>query len=102
MSRPAIKPATYVIIDLVLVALTVLTVALSFLPERSTEHLAGGLVIALVKAALVVLFFMHALYSRGNTRAVIVITIFWLVVVMFCLTFSDYASRDLIPSLQGH
>jgi caa(3)-type oxidase subunit IV len=102
MSRPALKPLTYVLIDLVLVALTILTVGLSFVPEKGVEHLVGGLVIALVKASFVVLFFMHAIYSRAHTRAVIIVTIFWLVVVMFALTFSDYTSRGLIPNLPGH
>jgi hypothetical protein len=45
---------------------------------------------------------MHALRSRAQTKAVIVITIFWFVVVMLVLTFSDYTTRDLIPNMQGH
>jgi cytochrome c oxidase subunit IV len=102
MSERAISPITYVVIDLILVVLTILTVALSFAPETGLGHLAGGLAIAIVKAALVVLFFMHALRSRAQTRAVIVVTIFWLAIVMFILTFSDYATRGQIPNLPGH
>ncbi len=60
------SPATYVVIDLVLVVLTVFTVGLSFIEEPALGHLLGGLVIGVVKAALVVLFFMHALRSRGK------------------------------------
>lgn len=102
MSDRIFSPLTYLIIDLVLVVLTILTVALSFVEEPGAGHLVGGLAIAIVKASLVVLFFMHALRSPGQTRAVIAVTIFWLAVVFFVLTFSDYVSRGLIPNLPGH
>ena len=93
---------TYVVIDLVLIVLTVITVALSFIEEPAIGHLLGGLVIGVIKAALVILFFMHALRSRAQTKAVILVTIFWFAVVMLVLTFSDYATRDIIPNMQGH
>lgn len=66
MTERSLSPMTYVVIDLVLVALTILTVALSFIEEPAIGHLLGGLVIAVIKAALVILFFMHALRSRTN------------------------------------
>jgi caa(3)-type oxidase subunit IV len=87
---------------LILVLLTVLIILLSFVPEAGAGHLAGSPVLAIAKAALVVLFFRHVLRSRAQTRAVIAVTIFWLVVVMLSLTFSDYATRGLIPNLPGH
>jgi caa(3)-type oxidase subunit IV len=54
-----------------------------------------------IGAVLVVLFFMHALHSAAQTRAVILVTVFWLVVVFLGLTFSDYFTRGLI-NLPGH
>ncbi len=102
MSERAFSPVTYVVVNLILVFLTILTVALSFVHESGLWHIAGGLVIAIFKASLVVLFFMHALRSRAQTRAVIAVVLFWLVVVMLVLTFSDYATRGLIPNLLGH
>ncbi len=45
---------------------------------------------------------MHALRSRAQTKAVILVTVFWFAVVMLVLTFSDYATRDIIPNMQGH
>jgi hypothetical protein len=45
---------------------------------------------------------MHALHSPAQTRAVIVVTVFWLVAVLLALTFSDYFTRGLIPNLLGH
>ena len=53
-------------------------------------------------AGLVVLFFMHVIHSSVATRAVIVVTVFWLVGVLLALTFSDYASRDAVPLAPGH
>jgi caa(3)-type oxidase subunit IV len=62
----------------------------------------AGQAIAVVKASLVVLFFMHAIHSPAQTRAVIAVTLFWLVAVFFILTLSDFTNRGLIPSVPGH
>jgi cytochrome c oxidase subunit 4 len=51
-----------------------------------------GIAISVCKAALVVLYFMHARYSRWLTWVVIVSAIFW-VGILFVLTMSDYLSR---------
>lgn len=93
---------TYVIVLAVLVALTVLTVGVSFIPLASVWHVVSGLTIAVFKGTLVVLFFMHAIESPRVTWVVIVITIFWLVVVLIVLTMSDYFTRGLIPVMPGH
>jgi cytochrome c oxidase subunit IV len=102
MSSRALSPITYIIIDAILVLFTILTVALSFVPGSAAAHMAYGLVIAVLKASLVVLFFMHVLQSPAQTRAVIVITVFWLVAVLGVLTFSDYLTRGILPNLPGH
>lgn len=102
MTERTLSPVTYVLIDAVLVLLTILTVALSFVHGPGTTHLVSGLVIGLLKASLVVLFFMHAIHSPAQTRAVIAVTVFWLVVVLMALTFSDYLTRGWIPSMPGH
>jgi caa(3)-type oxidase subunit IV len=102
MTERPLSPITYIIIDAVLVLFTILTVALSFVHSTGLTHLVSGLAIGLVKASLVVLFFMHAIHSPAQTRAVIAITIFWLVVVLLVLTFSDYFTRGMIPFMPGH
>lgn len=102
MAQRIISVPTYVTVLVVLVLLTVLTVAVSFFHVEGLWHIVIGLSIATVKASLVVLFFMHALHSPQATRAVIAITIFWLVAVFFALTFSDYFTRGLLPYLPGH
>src|SRR2546429_9470699 len=67
----AITPSSYVTVCVVLVALTVVTVSVSFVPLTEGWHAFFGLLIGLVKATLVVLFFMHALHSSPVTRIVI-------------------------------
>ena len=101
MSQRTIPPRTYVVVCALLVLLTVLTVAVSFLRLSTAWHFAFGLAIAACKAALVVLFFMHALVSDRLTWAVIAVVGFW-VVVLFVLTFADYLSRGLVPFMPGH
>jgi cytochrome c oxidase subunit 4 len=51
-----------------------------------------ALAIAVFKASLVVLFFMHAKYSPKLTRVVIFGGVFWLAILLL-ITFSDFASR---------
>jgi cytochrome c oxidase subunit 4 len=102
MSERLLTPRTYLIVLAVLLALTVLTVGLSFVPSSAMMRLVAGQSIAVVKASLVVLFFMHALRSSAQTRAVIVVTIVWFVVVLSSLMLSDYLTRGMIPNLPGH
>ncbi len=101
-SERLLSPVAYIVVLVILMALTVLTVGMSFLPSSGAMRLVAGQSIALVKASLVVLFFMHALRSSAQTRAVIVVTVFWLVVVLMALTMSDYLTRGAIPNLPGH
>jgi cytochrome c oxidase subunit 4 len=51
-----------------------------------------ALTIAVFKASLVVLYFMHAKYSPKRTQLVIVASVFWLAIMLF-MTMSDYATR---------
>jgi cytochrome c oxidase subunit 4 len=94
-------PSTYLTVLAVLLLLTVLTVAVSFVPLQGFWHIVCGLVIALVKASLVVLFFMHAIDSPRATRVVIAAAVAW-TLVLFSLTLCDYFTRSLVPFTPGH
>lgn len=94
-------PRTYFIVCASLILLTLLTVSISFLPLSGIWHMALGLLIALCKATLVVLFFMHALESPRVTWMVIIVACFWLL-VLFALTLNDYFTRGMIPFTPGH
>ena len=52
----------------------------------------AALAIAIFKATLVVLFFMHVKYSTRLTWAVVLGSVFWLGILL-ALTISDYLTR---------
>jgi cytochrome c oxidase subunit 4 len=92
---------TYLIVCAILIVLTLLTLSVSFLPLSTSWHVALGLAIGLCKATLIVLFFMHALVSSRLTTVVISVSVFWLLILV-CLTLTDYMSRNLVPFMPGH
>lgn len=102
MSERSLSPVSYVVVLVALVLLTILTVGISFADVSGIWHIVFGLSIGLCKAALVVLFFMHALFSPRATWAVMAVSGFWLIVVLMTLTFSDYFTRGEIPFTPGH
>lgn len=101
MAERTISARTYILVCVALILLTFLTVGISFLHLEGKWHFILGLTIAVVKASLVVLFFMHALISSRLTWIVIVVTGFW-VCILFGLTFTDFASRGMVPFMPGH
>jgi cytochrome c oxidase subunit 4 len=56
-----------------------------------------ALTIAVIKATLVVLIFMHARWSSRLTQVIIVSGIFWLI-IMLTFTLSDYLTRSNWPT----
>ena len=90
-----VSPKVYITIFLTLMVCTGLTVAAA---EIDLNHIFPGLniivalTIAVFKASLVVLFFMHGKYSPGRTQLVIIASVFWLAIMLF-MTMSDYATR---------
>jgi cytochrome c oxidase subunit 4 len=86
-----VSPGMYLTIILTLLALTGITVSAAFV-DLGRFNIVVALLIATVKATLVVLIFMHAKYAPERTKLVIVAGIFWLALLLF-MTLSDYASR---------
>jgi cytochrome c oxidase subunit 4 len=101
MPEPLISPRTYLIVLLLLLALTILTVGVSFAPLSGAWHVRCGLFIGAIKATLVLLFFMHVLHSPAVTRAVIAASLTGLCILLV-LTYTDYFSRGLLPGMPGH
>jgi cytochrome c oxidase subunit IV len=85
---------TYWLTFLALIALTFLTLGLSFLRLGTWWHLVAGLGIGAVKATLVALFFMHLFHSPGRAWLAAALGVFWLG-ILFALTMSDYLTRAL-------
>jgi cytochrome c oxidase subunit 4 len=96
VSEHIVSPKVYFSIFGALMICTILTV---FAAEVDLNKYFSGLniivalTIAVFKAALVVLFFMHAKYSPKRTQLVIVASVFWLAIMLF-MTMSDYVSRS--------
>ena len=82
----------YYTIFAVLMLFTGLTVAIAFF-DLGPINIVAALVIAVTKATLVVLFFMHVRYSTRLTWAVVVGGLFWLGILL-ALTMSDYLTRS--------
>jgi cytochrome c oxidase subunit 4 len=91
MSERILPSSTYYVVFAALIALTLLTVGISFLELREWQTVAG-LTIAVCKAVLVALFFMHLLYSNRLPWIVLGAGLFWLGILM-ALTLSDYLTR---------
>jgi cytochrome c oxidase subunit IV len=89
------SPGLYIGIFLTLLVFTAVTVLAAGydLNERMAGlNAAVALIIASIKASLVLLFFMHLRYSPKRTQLVIIASLFWLG-IMLLMTMSDYLSR---------
>src|SRR3954453_21475824 len=102
MSSKNLSPARYLLVLIVVIVLTSLTVGISFISLSPTWHLVLGLLIGICKASLVGLFFMHLIDSRPTIWSVVWVSLFWVTIVLFALTFSDYVTRSWIPYVPGH
>ena len=86
-----IPKRTYYIIFLVLMVCTYLTWQVAYF-DLGAMNTVVALAIAVFKASLVVLFFMHVKYSPRLTRLVVLGSLFWLGILL-TLTLSDYLTR---------
>jgi cytochrome c oxidase subunit 4 len=102
MSASMILPRTQIAVLAALLLLTAATVVVSFFEIPGRWHFGAGLTIAVFKATLVILFFMHVIHSPAATRAVIVVSLFWLAFVLMGLTMTDYLTRGSIEFAPGH
>ena len=92
MSEHIVSPKVYFAIFAALMIGTALTVWAAF-QNFGKFNIVIALVIATIKASLVVLYFMHARYSPKRTQLVIVCSVFWLA-IMLALTLTDYDTRS--------
>lgn len=92
MSEHIVQLRVYVTIFLALLAGTALTVWAGLQDFPGKLNVIIALTIAVVKATLVVLYFMHVRYSPRLIWVVFTSALFWLV-ILFALTLSDYWTR---------
>ncbi len=98
MSHISPKRVYYAIFG-ALMSLTALTVYVAF-RHLGALNFPVAIGIAILKATLVVLFFMHVKYSSQLTKMIVSAAVFFLV-VLFGLTLTDYLSRGWYTSPRG-
>jgi cytochrome c oxidase subunit IV len=91
MSNHIVPLRTYYLVFLTLIACTAITVAVSFV-DLGRFNVIAALGIAILKATLVVLFFMHVKYSGKLTWVVVAGSLFWLG-ILIVMTAGDYLTR---------
>ncbi|HEY8186758.1 MAG TPA: cytochrome C oxidase subunit IV family protein [Pyrinomonadaceae bacterium] len=92
MSEHIVPLRIYVIVFLSLLGGTALTVVAGLQDFPGQLNVIIALTIAVIKATLVVLYFMHVRYSSRLIWVVFTSALFWLA-ILFALTFSDYLTR---------
>ena len=88
-------PGLYLIILGALVVGTCLTWAIAF-QDLGIWNPIVALTIAVIKAVLVILFFMHVYYSTKLTKLTVAAGFFWLL-IMITMSLSDYLTRAFLP-----
>lgn len=94
MSEHIVPQKTYWLVWVALMVLMVLTAFLSKVP-LGAYNTPVALAIAVVKAVLVVLFFMHVKYENFRIIWVVVVGGFFWLFIMLGLTMTDYLTRGL-------
>jgi cytochrome c oxidase subunit 4 len=88
-------PGLYLVILIALVIGTCATWGIAFI-DLGIFNPVVALTIAVIKAVLVILFFMHVFYSSKLTRLTVAAGFFWLL-IMITMSLSDYLTRAFLP-----
>jgi cytochrome c oxidase subunit 4 len=94
MSAHVVPVRTYLAVFAALLALTAATTAVAFV-NLGPLNVVIMLAIAVIKATLVVLYFMHVRYSSRLTWVVVSGGFAWLLVII-AFTLSDFVTRGLL------
>lgn len=98
MREHIVSPKIYYAIFIALVVLTVVTWSIAKI-DLGRMSAVVALTIAVIKATLVVLYFMHVRYSSRLTWVFVGAGFFWLA-IMVALTLSDYMTRGWLTIAQ--
>ena len=96
-SEPVVSIRTYALVFFTLLVLTALTTAIAFFDLGGEINAAVALAIAVGKALLVILYFMHVRYSDRMTWVFAGAGFFWLLILIGG-TMSDVSTRPQLPS----
>jgi cytochrome c oxidase subunit 4 len=86
-----LPPRVYYVIFAILMVCTYLTWQIAYF-DLGPFNTIAALAIAIFKAVLVILFFMHVKYSPRLTWVVVIGAVFWLGILL-TLTMGDYLTR---------
>lgn len=86
----------YIVVWIVLLCFTALTTGVAFI-DLGPFNTVVAFAIAICKASLVVLFFMHLRHSEGLVHLIVGVAAFWLAILMV-ISVSDFATRTKIPT----
>jgi len=100
MSGHISPKSTYYTIFGALMACTTLTVIAAFIDLPANLNFPVALAIAIFKATLVVLFFMHVKYGSRLTKLIVGAAFFFLGILL-SLTMADYLSRGWFTAPNG-
>ena len=95
MTHKIVPVKNYVLVFLILIALTITTVAVSKV-ELGEFNFIVAMTIAVIKAVLVILFFMHVKGSSAMTKLFVGAGFFWMAILLV-FVLSDYLSRGWLP-----
>jgi cytochrome c oxidase subunit 4 len=99
MSEHIVSKTIYFLIFGALMVLTVVTYWVA-LYDFGRMNVVIALAVAVTKAVLVVLYFMHVRYSNRLTKIVVISGFFWLA-ILIVLTLSDYFTRSGTSGVGG-
>jgi len=98
MNHQVVSVKVYAAVFCALLALTITTVALSKL-DLGEYNFIAAMTIAVIKATLVVMFFMDVRHASSMTKLFVGAGLFWLAIMLVFLL-SDYLSRGWLPGLR--
>jgi len=85
----------YLLVFVVLISLTITTIIVAGI-DLGEYNFIVAITIAVIKASLVVWFFMHVNRSSSLTRLFVGAGLFWLMILLV-FVLSDYLSRGWLP-----
>ena len=98
LAHQVIPVRTYLLVFTALLVLTGLTVFVAFQHLGDPWNDVVAITIAVTKATLVVLFFMHVKYSTAMVRLTVISAVLFLL-TLFGITWSDYWARK-VPAIR--
>ena len=100
MAEHVVERKTYFVVWIALMALMALTAGLSRI-DLGQWSTVVAMAIAVAKALLVILFFMHVRYEDQKITWIVVIAGFFWLAILLALSMTDYLTRGYL-GIAGH